>query len=214
MPSLKTSAYYCQNSITSFRRAVEIIPGANGASRFSHTGKGEKIEMITRIGFVSIFAFLTLLTIISARYNTTSIGAHMSPVQDPAASGSRCSIELRADRCTRSTGGNQRPEIRAIVSKSEIVLPCPETKSSASCSSGDNQRVQLQTCALDKDFDKLLYTYASSGGRITGDGQEVTWDLRGVQPGTYSTSVEVDDGCGCVSYTSVEVAVKECLDCK
>jgi hypothetical protein len=59
----------------------------------------------------------------------------------------------------------------------------------------------------------LLYTYSTTGGRITGDGANVSWDLTGVQPGTYPSTVEVDDGCGCVAFSSTTVTVAGCTNC-
>jgi hypothetical protein len=68
-------------------------------------------------------------------------------------------------------------------------------------------QVQLSSTASDPDGDTLLYTYSTTGGRITGEGPNVTWDLAGVQPGTYTATVEVDDGCGCVAFSSTTVTV-------
>jgi hypothetical protein len=61
--------------------------------------------------------------------------------------------------------------------------------------------VPLAATASDPDGDTLLYTWSTTGGRITGDGPNATWDLSGVAPGTYTALVEVDDGCGCIAYT-------------
>jgi hypothetical protein len=41
----------------------------------------------------------------------------------------------------------------------------------------------------------------------------VTWDLSGLAPGTYTASVEVDDGCGCISFSSTTVTIANCNDC-
>jgi hypothetical protein len=41
----------------------------------------------------------------------------------------------------------------------------------------------------------------------------VTWDLSGLAPGTYTASVEVDDGCGCISFSSTTVTIATCSDC-
>jgi hypothetical protein len=60
----------------------------------------------------------------------------------------------------------------------------------------------------------LLYTYSTTGGRIVGDGSNVTWDLSGAAPGTYTTTVEVNDGCGCISFDSKTVEVTNCTDCQ
>jgi hypothetical protein len=72
----------------------------------------------------------------------------------------------------------------------------------------------LTVAATDPDGDTLLYTYSTTGGRITGEGATVTWDLSGLAPGTYTASVEVDDGCGCISFSSTTVTIANCPDCK
>ena len=73
--------------------------------------------------------------------------------------------------------------------------------------------VGLTANATDPDGDTLLYTYTVSGGRVTGEGANVSWDLSGVGPGKYTATVEVDDGCGCISFSSTEVTIAGCPDC-
>jgi len=73
--------------------------------------------------------------------------------------------------------------------------------------------VGLTANATDPDGDTLLYTYTVSGGRVTGEGANVSWDLSGVGPGKYTATVEVDDGCGCISFSSTEVTIGSCGDC-
>jgi hypothetical protein len=65
--------------------------------------------------------------------------------------------------------------------------------------------VRLRTIARDPDRDRLLYTYSTTGGAVTGDGPAVTWTLD--TPGTYTASVEVDDGHGCISFASATETV-------
>jgi hypothetical protein len=84
---------------------------------------------------------------------------------------------------------------------------------STSCTPSGSSTVQLAANATDPDGDTLLYTYTTTGGRVTGDGANVSWDLDGVQPGTYTATVEVDDGCGCVAFSSTTVTVAECTNC-
>jgi len=81
--------------------------------------------------------------------------------------------------------------------------------SQPNCDVGTSTTVQLSANATDPDGDTLLYTYTTTGGRVTGDGANVSWDLSGVQPGTYTATVEVDDGCGCVAFSSTTVTVAE-----
>lgn len=104
---------------------------------------------------------------------------------------------------------NQAPTVTLSTSAGTITLPCPEgTISTGSCQVGTPTTVQLSANATDPDGDTLLYTYSTSGGRITGEGPNTSWDLTGVQPGTYTATVEVDDGCGCMSFSSTTVTVQ------
>lgn len=68
--------------------------------------------------------------------------------------------------------------------------------------------VRLKAIVCDLENDNVFYTYAASGGRIAGEGPDAVWDLSGVsRPGQYTVTVEVDDGCGCVTFTSAQVTV-------
>src|SRR5262249_39180465 len=110
------------------------------------------------------------------------------------------------------------PVIKSFAaSTTTITLPCQPGfhSSSGSCPPNFNSTVQLATVASDPDpRDTVLrYTYSVTGGRVTGAGANVTWDLSGAGPGTYTASVEVDDGRGCVSLASTTVAISACHDC-
>ena len=105
---------------------------------------------------------------------------------------------------------NQPPTVTLSASSGTITLPCPPgTTAQPNCTVGTPTTVQLSANATDPDGDTLLYTYTTTGGRITGDGANVSWDLTGVQPGTYTATVEVDDGCGCIAYSSTTVTVAQ-----
>jgi hypothetical protein len=65
--------------------------------------------------------------------------------------------------------------------------------------------VRLRTIARDPERNRLLYTYSTTGGAVAGDGPAVTWTLD--TPGTYTASVEVDDGHGCTSFASATQTV-------
>jgi hypothetical protein len=109
---------------------------------------------------------------------------------------------------------NRPPVINSFTASSTtITLACPPGTVSATCTPNANQTVQLAANATDPDGDTLLYTYTTTGGRITGDGPNVSWDLTGVQPGTYTTTVTVDDGCGCVAFSTTSVTVAGCTNC-
>jgi hypothetical protein len=109
---------------------------------------------------------------------------------------------------------NLPPTVTLSASSGTITLPCPEGMiSTGGCTGSADRTVQLSANATDPDGDTLLYTYTTTGGRVTGDGANVSWDLAGVQPGTYTATVEVDDGCGCVAFSSTTVTIAECTDC-
>ncbi len=108
---------------------------------------------------------------------------------------------------------NQPPTVALSASNGTITLPCPPGTMSRDCTPTGSSTVQLAANATDPDGDTLLYTYTTTGGRVTGDGANVSWDLSGVQPGTYTATVEVDDGCGCVAFSSTTVTIAECTGC-
>ena len=107
---------------------------------------------------------------------------------------------------------NQPPTVSVSSSTSTINLPCPEGASAESCVPSASKEVQLTAAAADVDNDTLLYTWSVTGGRISGEGRAVNWDLSGVNPGTYTATVEVNDGNQHVvpGSTTVTVAVCAC----
>jgi hypothetical protein len=108
---------------------------------------------------------------------------------------------------------NQAPTVSVAASTATITLPCPEGTQSATCTPSSSREVQLTATATDPDNDTLLYTWSVTGGRVTGDGREVTWDLSGVQAGTYTASVEVNDGNAHTASATTTVTVAECTEC-
>jgi hypothetical protein len=110
---------------------------------------------------------------------------------------------------------NQPPTASLAASTATVTLPCGPGyhSSSGACPATVNGTVGLTTTASDPDGDTLLYLYTVTGGRITGEGANVSWDLTGVAPGTYTASVEVDDGCGCITSSQTTVTVANCPDC-
>jgi len=108
---------------------------------------------------------------------------------------------------------NVAPTVSVSASYSTITLPCPPGTSSASCSPSAYSSVDLTATAADADNDTLLYTWSVTGGRITGEGRGVSWDLSGVNPGTYTASVEVNDGNAHTATSSTTVTIAVCTNC-
>ena len=112
-------------------------------------------------------------------------------------------LAMPGTRCSRLTSGprkgkmlpNTGPKVGLSASTAYIGINAPA-------------EVKLRAIACDPDDDTVLYTYTATAGRIEGDGSDVVWNLAGVgRPGEYIVTVEVDDGCGCVSFTSTQVTV-------
>jgi hypothetical protein len=109
---------------------------------------------------------------------------------------------------------NQPPTVSVSSSSASIMLPCPPGQSSDTCTPSASRTVDLTADARDPDNDTLLYTWSVTGGKLTGEGRTVTWDLSGVNAGTYTASVEVNDGNQHTVSASTTVTVAECTGCK
>ena len=110
---------------------------------------------------------------------------------------------------------NQAANVTALtLSDTEISLPCPAGFRSTSGACNDSTTVNVSTTAVDPENDVLTYNYTVSGGRIVGSGANVQWDLSGAQPGTYTITAGVDDGCGICGKTETKtLTIATCPDC-
>ena len=108
---------------------------------------------------------------------------------------------------------NQPPTVSAVTpSISAIVRPCPPGQRAETCTPTDNT-VTLVANATDPENDQLLYTWSVTGGRLTGEGRQVTWDLTGVADGSYTATVEVNDGNQHTATGNTTVTVAPCPGC-
>ena len=97
------------------------------------------------------------------------------------------------------------------VDKTELRLPPPNEGSPPRYADYSRElTTSVKTTAVDPEGDVLTNNYTISGGRIVGTGANVTWDLNGVRPGTYTITAAVDDGCGlCGAKITKTVTVME-----
>jgi hypothetical protein len=109
---------------------------------------------------------------------------------------------------------NQAPTVTVSTSSASITLPCPEGTSSDSCTASASRSIDLTANAVDPDNDTLLYTWSVTGGKLSGEGRAVTWDLSGVNPGNYTVAVEVNDGNAHTVHGTATVTVAECTGCR
>jgi hypothetical protein len=108
---------------------------------------------------------------------------------------------------------NVAPVVNSVSgSPNAITRPCPPPTTSSTCTPSGNE-VTLTADARDDNNDQLLYTWSVTGGRLTGEGRTVTWDLSGVANGTYTATVEVNDGNQHTATGSTTVTVADCTGC-
>ncbi len=109
---------------------------------------------------------------------------------------------------------NQAPTVTVVTSSASITLPCPEGTSSDTCTASASRSIDLTANAVDPDNDTLLYTWSVTGGKLSGEGRAVSWDLSGVNPGTYTVTVDVNDGNAHTVNGTGTVTVAECTGCR
>lgn len=130
---------------------------------------------------------------------------------------SRCGFERKSTRgsqhqCRESNKKPEPPQVSVMASSQGVIrsTSCEGSSYADPSCEPTSTSVQLTTTAAAPYGDELQYAWSTTGGRITGDGANVTWDLSGLRPGTYAATVEVNDGCGCVAYAQVTVTVSQC----
>jgi hypothetical protein len=118
-------------------------------------------------------------------------------------------IEVRA---SNDLAGN-RPSVELHASRILITYPCPPCMHSISRSCAVDTDPRIQLIARADGFDRrVVYSYSVTGGQVVGEGNEVTWDLSGVGPGTYAATVEVHDKRHRASAPAT-VTISNCGDC-
>ncbi len=110
---------------------------------------------------------------------------------------------------------NKAANVTALsVSDSTITLGCePGFKPAEGQTCAESTTVSVTTTAVDPENDILTYNYTVSGGRIVGSGANVSWDLSGVAPGTYTITAGVDDGCGLCGQTQTQTVTVAACNC-
>jgi len=108
---------------------------------------------------------------------------------------------------------NVAPVVNSVTpSISTLRQACPPGQgTSSNCPTPTT--VTLVADATDANQDQLLYTWSVTGGRLSGEGRQVSWDLTGVANGTYTATVEVNDGNQHTANGSATVTVADCPDC-
>lgn len=157
------------------------------------------------MGRIVLFAALAWFTLPAPANIRANEGGSTHPATSPTPGNPKCVP------CVKGDGKpNASPNVTNVTFDITEVRP--------SCSGDDTvtrkaSNVKVETTAEDPDGDVLTYNYTISGGRIVGTGKNVLWDLTKAQPGTYSLTAAVDDGCGICGKTETKlIAVAECAE--
>jgi len=100
----------------------------------------------------------------------------------------------------------------AVTLQGGTVTGLPDAKRPSPITACVDDKVTLLASASDVDGDLLTYSWTSTDGQITVSGPQASLDTKGLAPGRYTVTVEVDDGFGCVAFDSVVVQVLICPD--
>jgi hypothetical protein len=122
-----------------------------------------------------------------------------------------CKPCIRPDPDPNKKVENKAPDVTDVaVDRNEVKLPPPKQGDPPKHPDySSDTTVNVITTASDPEGDTLVYNYTVSGGRIVGQGSNVTWDLNGVLPGTYTITAAVDDGCGLCGRTETRTVKVE-----
>ncbi|HYO90630.1 MAG TPA: hypothetical protein VEQ40_03310 [Pyrinomonadaceae bacterium] len=112
------------------------------------------------------------------------------------------SVSAQRRRNERQTPAQTNPPTVKLTPSTNAVVNCP----------GEGSSVQLAADARSPEGLALRYNWSATGGRIVGTGANTTWDFSGVQPGTYTVTVEVNSGReqDCTAFTQTAVVVRDC----
>lgn len=179
------------------------------AGNFNGVTFAENIQQITNVNVPGRGLVVVPGTTLPSTANGLPLG--FTPSSDPWGYGAQVWFGHRNKR-EPAILPNQAPTAAVATSTETLTLPCPADQHSDTCQPSA-MNVQVTTTASDPDGDTLLYSYTVTGGRITGEGANVSWDLSGVSAGTYTVTVDVDDGCGCITSASHTVTVSACTNC-
>lgn len=112
----------------------------------------------------------------------------------------------RSRRAPESNASSTPPTV-TLASDMTVVTLCAEDVTRAH----SEVRLTAQTTGFES-VSGVRYTWTVSGGSIREEGTTAVWDLSGVAPGTYTTTLEVDNGTdtACRAFTSASVVARPC----
>ncbi len=119
-------------------------------------------------------------------------------------------VAARSYRCIRDVVGGAETYARSRGGRA-FALPDGRTNRHSQLRRRRGDRPVERECDGRIPGTRCSYKWTANGGRISGSGANVTWDLAGARPGVYQAVVDVDEGDpNCAAFSSVAVVVTEC----
>lgn len=116
---------------------------------------------------------------------------------------------------TLPAGAQKKPTAAVATTPLKLNLTSSVATVSA-CSDAANangSQVQLTAAAVSPNGNPIKYKWTTTGGTISGEGPQVTWDLAGLKPGYHKASLDIvstgSEGV-CQAFSSVTVLVNAC----
>lgn len=110
-------------------------------------------------------------------------------------------------------GAQKKPTAAAVASAPLKINLTSSTAIVSACSDAAGSQVQLTAGAVSPNGNPIKYRWTTTGGTISGEGPQVTWNLAGLKPGYHKASLDIvtsgTDG-ECQAFSSVTVLVNDC----
>ena len=107
----------------------------------------------------------------------------------------------------------QKPTVVSSVNNPLTLSLTSNATAVSACTEAGGPKVQLNARAVSPSGNPIKYRWTTSGGTITGDGPNVTWDLTGLKPGYHKASLDIltngNEG-ECHAFSSISVLVNPC----
>ena len=105
--------------------------------------------------------------------------------------------------------------VNSISTSKSLITFCPTTTASSNLVCSPEREVKLSANATAPDgAAPFQFTWTVTGGSLRGEGRDVTWDLSGLSIGSYTATVEVNDGNQHTATGSTTVTIALCPGCE
>ena len=158
-------------------------------------------------------SFFYGLTIITQCVSRDDEGVEMLKYLRPTSMGLALTVTFLLLNLSSAEAFGQKVRETVVYSPPSLSLTANPTMTTVCDGAEAAPSISLAAQASSPDGNPIRYSWRVTGGRINGNGANVTWDLSGAQPGYHKAYVEIDTGKGdelCQAFASTSIFVKRC----